>query len=125
MIISEKPDGAEEGHAEPVGEARGEYMQNGTIEIEKVAEVCLETDTVKEKGRSKTIILGDNDIQDIRVKIGDGDVYISIQKGHVNVLVFDGTPEIKGKLDITGHYGLKIDARVNGEGMHFSNRETL
>lgn len=100
-------------------------MQNGTIEIRKVAEVCPETESVKYKGRSKTITLGENDIQDIRVELEGAVVYICIQKGRVNVMAFDETLQFRGSLHIDSQDGLSVDAQVNGERMHFSNRETL
>lgn len=98
-------------------------MQKGTVEIEKVAEVCLETEKVRLKGRSKTIILGENDIQDIRIALEFGQVHLSIQQGCVNVTVFDGTPEIVGKMDITSNGWLAIDAEVDGERTHFGDRK--
>jgi hypothetical protein len=98
-------------------------MQNGTIEIYKVAEVCQKTKSVKEKGRSKTIILGENDIQDIGVEIDGALVYICIQKGRVSVWVYDGTvgyKDCKGELHINTDDGLAIDAKVDRERLHFS-----
>lgn len=83
-------------------------MQDGTIEIRKVAEVCPKTESVKYKGRSKTITLGENDIQDIRVELEGAVVYICIQKGRVSVRAFDET------------FGLKGEMHINGEELHFS-----
>ena len=40
-------------------------------------------------------------------------------------MAFDGTLQFRGSLHIDSQDGLSVDAQVNGERMHFSNRETL